>query len=77
MNEAPTAQTDGSNCNMNCNGNGNFSCGGSWTMDVHQNPAYHSTGLTYIGCYKNTFNDLDRMLFEGTYNNFRNNTPEW
>ena len=31
----------------------------------------------YIGCFKNTFNDLDRMLFEGTYNNFQNNTPEW
>jgi len=46
-------------------------------MDVHQNPAYHSSGLTYIGCFKNTFNDLDRMLFEGTYNNFQNNTPEW
>jgi len=46
-------------------------------MDLHQNPAYHSTNLTYIGCFKNTFNDLDRMLFEGTYNNFRNNTPDW
>jgi len=77
MNEHPTAKTDGSNCNMACPGNGNFSCGGSWTMDLHQNPAYHSTNLTYIGCFKNTFNDLDRMLFEGTYNNFRNNTPDW
>ena len=46
-------------------------------MDLHQNPAYHSTNLTYIGCFKNTFNDLDRMLFEGSYDNFRNNTPEW
>ena len=77
MNEAPTAKTDGSNCNMACPGNANYSCGGSWTMDLHQNPAYHSTNLTYIGCFKNTFNDLDRMLFEGTYNNFRNNTPDW
>merc|ERR1712117_726387 len=77
MNEPPTAKTDGSNCNTACPGNANFSCGGSWTMDLHQNPAYHSTNLTYIGCFKNTFNDLDRMLFEGTYNNFRNNTPDW
>merc|ERR1711884_284475 len=77
MNEPPTAQTNGSNCNTVCPGNANFSCGGSWTMDLHQNPAYHSTNLTYIGCFKNTFNDLDRMLFEGTYNNFRNNTPDW
>jgi len=46
-------------------------------MDLHQNPAYHSSQLTYFGCFKNTFNDLDRMLFEGTYNNFRNNTPDW
>jgi len=76
MNEPPTAKSDG-NCNTPCPGNANFSCGGSWTMDLHQNPAYHSTNLTYIGCFKNTFNDLDRMLFEGTYNNFRNNTPDW
>merc|ERR1712117_333047 len=76
MNEPPTAKADG-NCNTPCPGNANFSCGGSWTMDLHQNPAYHSTNLTYIGCFKNTFNDLDRMLFEGTYNNFRNNTPDW
>merc|ERR1712117_909943 len=76
MNEPPTAKADG-NCNTPCPGNANFSCGGTWTMDLHQNPAYHSTNLTYIGCFKNTFNDLDRMLFEGTYNNFRNNTPDW
>jgi len=76
MNEPPTAKSDG-NCNTPCPGNANFSCGGSWTMDLHQNPAYHATNLTYIGCFKNTFNDLDRMLFEGTYNNFRNNTPDW
>merc|ERR1712117_599284 len=77
MNEPPTAITNGSNCDTPCPGNANFSCGGSWTMDLPQNPAYHSTNLTYIGCFKNTFNDLDRMLFEGTYNNFQNNTPEW
>merc|ERR1712214_64658 len=77
MNEPPTAITNGSNCNTACPGNANFSCGGSWTMDLPQNPAYHSTNLTYIGCFKNAFNDLDRMLFEGTYNNFRNNTPDW
>jgi len=76
MNEPPTAKADG-NCNTPCPGNANFTCGGSWSMDLHQNPAYHSTNLTYIGCFKNTFNDLDRMLFEGTYNNFRNNTPDW
>merc|ERR1711884_899357 len=76
MNEPPTAKAD-DNCNTPCPGNANFSCGGTWTMDLHQNPAYHSTNLTYIGCFKNTFNDLDRMLFEGTYNNFRNNTPDW
>ena len=46
-------------------------------MTVHQNPHYHSSNLTYIGCFKNSFNDLDRLLIEGEFNNFRNNTPEW
>ena len=46
-------------------------------MDVHQNPAYHASNLTYIGCFPNSFNDLDRLLIEGEFNNFRNNTPEW
>ena len=62
---------------MACSGDGNFSCGGDWTMDVHQNPHYHETNLTYIGCFPNSFNDLDRLLIEGEFNNFRNNTPEW
>ena len=76
-NEQPLAKTASSNCNSACSGNANLSCGGSWVMDVHQNPAYHSSGLTYNGCFKNIFDDLDRMLFEGNYNNFQNNTPEW
>ena len=76
-NEQPMDKVSADNCNTACSGNANFSCGGNWLMDVHQNPAYHSSGLTYIGCFKNTFNDLDRMLFEGSYNNFQNNTPEW
>ena len=76
-NEQPLAKTAASSCNSVCSGNENILCGGNWVMDVHQNPASHSSGLTYIGCFKNTFNDLDRMLFEGAYNNFQNNTPEW
>ena len=74
-NERPLSKTADAKCNTACAGNSSFTCGGSWVMDVHQNPAYHSSGLTYIGCFKNIFNDLDRMLFEGTYNNFQNNTP--
>ena len=76
-NEPPRVKTDAENCNMRCSGNGDMSCGGDWFMDVHQNPAYHSTNLTYIGCFKNTYDDLDRLLIEGTFNNFRNNTPDW
>ena len=76
VNEPPTAKTDSGHCGLACPGNANFGCGGSWTMDLHQNPAYSSANLTYIGCFKNTFGDLDRMLFQGTYNNFRNNTPD-
>merc|ERR1711884_822100 len=77
MNEHPLAKTDADKCNMACSGDGNYSCGGHWTMDVHQNPHYHSSNLTYIGCFKNSFNDLDRLLIEGEFNNFRNNTPDW
>ena len=76
-NEPPMVKTDAENCNMRCSGDGDRSCGGDWFMDVHQNPAYHSTNLTYIGCFKNTFDDLDRLLIEGSFNNFRNNTPDW
>jgi len=45
-------------------------------MDLHQNPAFHETDLTYIGCFKNSYNDFDRLLVEGEFNNFQNNTPE-
>ena len=61
---------------MNCAGDDRFSCGGEWTMDLHQNPAFHETDLTYIGCFKNSYNDFDRLLVEGEFNNFQNNTPE-
>ena len=46
----------------------------------------HSKGtqkLCYINaeheeeCFRNTFDDLDRLLEGGTFNNFRNNTPDW
>merc|ERR1711884_449874 len=77
MNEHPLAKTDADKCNMACSGDENFSCGGEWTMNVHQNPHYHPSNLTYIGCFKNSFNDLDRLLIEGEFNNFRNNTPNW
>merc|ERR1712027_268348 len=77
MNEHPLAKTSDDKCNMACLGDENFSCGGKWTMNVHQNPHYHSSNLTYIGCFKNSFNDLDRLLIEGEFNNFRNNTPDW
>ena len=77
MNEHPLAKTSADKCNMACSGDGNFSCGGEWTMNVHQNPHYHSSNLTYIGCFKNSFNELDRLLIEGEFNNFRNNTPDW
>jgi len=77
MNEHPLAKTSGDKCNMACSGDENFSCGGEWTMNVHQNPHYHSSNLTYIGCFKNSFNELDRLLIEGEFNNFRNNTPDW
>merc|ERR1712117_708532 len=77
MNEHPVAKTTSDRCDMACSGDGSFSCGGQWTMDVHQNPHYHSSNLTYIGCFKNSFNDLDRLLIEGEFNNFRNNTPDW
>ena len=77
MNEHPMAKTTPDRCDMVCSGDGSKLCGGQWTMDVHQNPHYHSSNLTYIGCFKNSFNDLDRLLIEGEFNNFRNNTPEW
>jgi len=77
MNEPPLAKTTAERCNAACSGDGSLSCGGEWTMDVHQNPHYHSSNLTYIGCFKNSYNDFDRLLIEGEFNNFRNNTPEW
>ena len=77
MNEHPMAKNTPDRCDMACSGDGSKSCGGQWTMDVHQNPHYHSSNLTYIGCFKNSFNELDRLLIEGEFNNFRNNTPEW
>ena len=76
MNEHPMTKTTPERCDMACYGDGSKLCGGQWTMDVHQNPHYHSSNLTYIGCFKNSFNDLDRLLIEGEFNNFRNNTPE-
>jgi len=77
MNEPPLSKTTAERCNAACSGDGDLSCGGEWTMDVHQNPHYHSSNLTYIGCFKNSYNDFDRLLIEGEFNNFRNNTPEW
>ena len=77
MNEHPRAKTTSDKCDTACSGDENFSCGGDWTMDVHQNPAFHSSNLTYIGCFKNSYNDFDRLLIEGEFHNFRNNTPEW
>ena len=79
MNERPVAEANDTNCNLTCSGNANFTCGGDWKVDVYQNPDYipEPDNLTYIGCFKNSLNDFDRMIFEGTYNNFRNNTPEW
>ena len=77
MNEPPLSKTTAERCNAACSGDGDLSCGGEWTMDVHQNPHYHSSNLTYIGCFKNNYNDFDRLLIEGEFNNFRNNTPEW
>ena len=77
MNEGPEAKANETECNLACSGNATFSCGGVWKMDVYQNPDYIPDNLTYIGCFKNSLNDFDRMIYEGTYNNFRNNTPKW
>ena len=52
-------------------------------MDVHQNSAHHDSGLVYLGCFRNTYSDLDRVLAGdlfgtgGLFGNFRNNTPDW
>ena len=74
MNERPQDKTTDDKCNISCPGDRAFSCGGDWTMAVHQIPI---PPTTYLGCFNNSLNDFDRMIFEGTYNNFRNNTPEW
>ena len=76
-NEQPTAKIDDGRCNTPCSGDSDFSCGGNWVMNMLQYPADHSSGLTYLGCFRNTFDDLDRLLEGGTFNNFRNNTPDW
>ena len=77
VNEQPMAKVADSRCNIACSGDSDFTCGGTWTMNVLQYPADHSSGLTYLGCFKNSFDDLDRILEGGTFNNFRNNTPDW
>ena len=70
-------KTSDNDCNVTCTGNSSFSCGGNWVMDVHQNSAHHDSGLVYLGCFMNTFSELDRLLIRGLFGNFRNNTPEW
>ncbi|OSC96386.1 WSC-domain-containing protein [Trametes coccinea BRFM310] len=39
-----------SDCNMACSGNGNFSCGGAWRIQVYSFPALRPGSWAYQGC---------------------------